>query len=972
MSGENFIATGSGRIKYLLMIEGWATLFATDDSITCADWLDGRKVMPGLAYGGEISDRIMPSSGKVEADGITFKVTPPYGTVGPTSMADPVTASLAYYPEPYASLSKLDGDEIEEDTTAFVLEGGVLMAAGSVYHLGTEAIRCEDEANTNITRHIWDTLPQSHHTSRIDVTRSVYVYERPPTMQGRHAYLYRYDDADDHAGGNNGNLDSQQDPIWRGIVSRPPRLAPDNVSWLIECLPITHVLRQQLAGGVGSVKPVGIYHHNHAGFAFQLVFNDVAGDVYQYFGLAGDEQDVMDAVNPLLATALAAIGADAYIENLFLQFNKVDWEFTFRRNGTAGLDSFGIRGGSFICGFADTLMRQGFFFPVQPTGGWAPPFAGNDPIQTNTTYSVHLGWSEDNIQPWARGNTYTYVGGAPACPLGYASFFFDEEQRGSFDPSFFETSDPGTEADFPVWRVFIDRELEPSIDWVTIDGPSLLGFGDLWKILARSTATLTLGGVSQSVAYIDLKPRILPGGSDPGLAAGGKAIVGWPIEAPFHAFWGVLGADTKIASARGVAEGDVAFFVQQMINNGVDANDGDAPWITDADFTDWELGDTAIGPDVLLRVYQFVRPIDIETVLAPELMFAAHIMRIGADGRLDVVPMFLPTDAASVDEAHTLDETSIITPADGQSGAWIEAEPQADGIVTTLVVQQKYDAASDTWLDTPKTIQNPDAIATHKNRGTQKIELKLYSSPVASDSAGGVAQLASAPDQAGETFLLFASQDYTVLTVRVPFTKSSILCGDKVKISHRSIPNGRGGRGVTSRVCMCVGRSWPLDPAKDSTGELTLWMFGRPLYGYTPSAKLVGWTNTSGDVWEVSIEPAGFNAEVSSNGDGFVWEHFEVGGSIRVVQWNSRTPTIVVGTVMVAGVYSPGTGTATLTIALSATWVPGDAEVNEWLLEYRDDPSGSLSTTHEQQFAYVAQSDRRLPYAATTYARRLA
>jgi hypothetical protein len=963
MSGDDLIATGSGVVKYLLMIEGWPHLFATDDSITAADWLDGRAVIPGLAYGGEIADSIQPSAGRVEADGITFRIVPPYGTLNATSMQDPVTASLAYYPEPYGSLSKDEADTLEDDTATIVLEGGVLLATNGIYHLGTEAVRCTNGTTGAVTRAIWDTLPQSHHTSRIDASRSVYVYERPPTMQGRHAYLYRFDAADDHTGGNNEALDSQPNPIWRGIVSRPPRSSKDSgdaVSWLIECLPITHVLRQQLAGGVGTVKPVGIYHHNKAGFAFQLQFNGTLGDVYQYFGFDGDEQGVMDGVNALLATALTAIGADAYVENLLLQYNKVDWQINFHRNSTVGLDSFGIRGGSFICGFTDTLMRQGFFFPVQSGSSWSPPLAGDDPIATNSSYTVHLTWDKQYMQRWWTGNEYAY-NGVPACPLGYASHVVDPTQRNSFDPSFFET----TGATWPVWRVYVDQEIEASINHVTIDGT--LGFGNLWQINIRGTHSVTLGGVTQLVPYLDLKPRFQappPGGS--GITGGGTTKLFWQEEAPIVGFWGVLGADNKIASTRAPAEGSVATFVARLIENAVDANDGDAPWITSADFATWEMGDTAFEHDVLLRIYQFVRPIAIEDVLAPEIMFAAHIMRIGLTGLLELTPMFLPTDGATVDEDHTLDESSIITPADDY-GAWITAEPQADGVVATLLVQQKYDAVGDTWLDDPKIIQNPDAIATHKNRGTQKVEIKLYSAPLAG-GADDVAVLSTAADHTGETFLRFASQDYTQLTVKVPFTKFAILCGDKVKITHRSIPDGLGGRGVTNRVCMCVGRRWPLDPKEGAYGELTLWMFARPSYGYAPTARLSGWTNTSGNIWEISIDSAeGFNVNVSTNGDGKVWEHFEVGDLIRIVQWDSRTPTIVVGTVTIAPTVLLGIGT--LTVSLTGAWVPGDAEVNTWLLEFKDAPASS--TAHMKQFAYVAESNRRLPYATTTFARRL-
>jgi hypothetical protein len=73
MTWADTLATGSGRLRFRLMIEGWPEEFVTDDTITHATNRDGRTVLSGLSYDGmKIGDRCLPWEGKLQADGNSF------------------------------------------------------------------------------------------------------------------------------------------------------------------------------------------------------------------------------------------------------------------------------------------------------------------------------------------------------------------------------------------------------------------------------------------------------------------------------------------------------------------------------------------------------------------------------------------------------------------------------------------------------------------------------------------------------------------------------------------------------------------------------------------------------------------------------------------------------------------------------------------------------------------------------------
>jgi hypothetical protein len=943
VSEAKLLTTGSGRIGYRLVIEGWPDMFVTGPEITASTVADGRTIIPCLQYEGlRMADRIRPMDGKIEADGMTFRLAPPGGTWSASGGTDPLTASFARFPSPIATLLA----SLEEDTTSAEIRGAALQD-GQHYWIGTETIVADPVEGTtyDIERAVWDSIAQSHHTTVIDRSRTVYIYDYPPTMEGRRAYLYRYVDGYQLTGAGTA--------IWRGIVSRPPRRSSsDGVTWLIDALPITHLLRQKLAGGIGEARPVGIYHHAKACFAFRLSINTgtgfkptTIGDIRKYCGFDSKET-LISGINALLEEERVAIGADTYFDSITLSQQGSFWAIHFHRNSTAGTVSIGFEGGSYLLGYAMSAANARPFSVIggSTSGG---PWLWNVPQQEalpelDATYQLLLSWDPEYTTDGVFGREW---GGEPASPLGNAVATFTVTS--SLTGAQFE--DLSQTTNFPPFRVYLDTELV-DVDAVTINCP--YGSDLRWAITATGTASLTASGVTADVFFIELEPRVIahPPSLRAQLFGGGDSGLSAELRGPTFGFFGVLDANAVIKRSRLPVYGSIADFAVSVTDNAVHANDGDVPFVTthDLNLGQWVLSDQIVSDTLLHRIYDFAKPITLEDVFAEDLKLAGHMPRLTEDGKIGIVPMAQVTDAAPIDAAHTIDGSKMILPT-GNYGSWPQVEPQADGIATQLSIQEYYDAGLDDWVDKPFVITDDDAVATHKGRGKVDIEIKAYSRPespsVADVGAAGVSAI---------TFLGFLSRDYIVVTIEVPFTCWPVLCGDVVQLTSRYVPDGTGGTGVTARNCIVVGREWNLDPSLPMMGKLTLWMHSQGVLGYAPAASITSQANDSGNTWTLTCDPSDdFNEQISTNGDGKCLLHFHDADFIRIVEWDTDTPTIVTGVV----VGTPDATAGTMVVSLDSTWTPGSSL---WLVEAQED-DGSAATTAQRKYQYEADADQIKP-----------
>ncbi len=406
-----------------------------------------------------------------------------------------------------------------------------------------------------------------------------------------------------------------------------------------------------------------------------------------------------------------------------------------------------------------------------------------------------------------------------------------------------------------------------------------------------------------------------------------------PFASPFIM---AANGDSTVKVVRSYAtRGSVVDFVDGLIALSVEANRGDTPFLTAADFaTPLALGDFGLGPDILERQYAFTKQLTVEDVLARELQLASHMMRLEADGRIGFIPIAVPTYGQA---DYSFDHSNIITPPDGE---WPTSEPQRDGIVTSVTVQQQYDAIEDKWTDPPIVVQNADAVSTNKNRGRGKVSIKTYSTPVSPPNYAFIGQIAN-------RFLAFASREYVIVTIRVTHDFRGVLCGDNVELTHRSIPDGNGRRGVIDAPGVVIERRWDLDPASKQMGDLTVWTAAKHQGGYCPSGLITAHVDNTGDNWTLTFDNTNpVNVDLSLKYEavtGSITRSFAVADAIVITQINDATPTEV------AGVIESISGDD-IVVQLAGAWTPGS---DAWVMLYADD---STAVNDQLRQAFVADA----------------
>lgn len=900
---SDIIASGRGRVAYRLMIEGWPHEFVTDTRITHATYTDGRIVYGGLLCEGlQIHDRVIMHEAKIQASGNTFKIRPTHGNS--YQGTDPIMASLSRYPEPtdYLGASLTSGGTVLTPKTAPYLTDG------TVYYLGTETIRAGLAGD--VTRAIWDSLPQAHNVDSLNRARDIPIFTYPPSMEGRRCYLYAYS-----GGASSTEFAGHGTCVWRGIVARPPRLSADGVTWEIQAQPITHVLRQEIGAVIREAHPIGIFHNDSCAVYLAMRYDgDDQVETYLSFH-ALNEAEMLSTINDSLAVLLVSSGADATIEYARMQKTADGYQIVVSANSTAA--SFGVTVFSLIFGSGesdkigwteesviDTLVfRNNGVDDLLTAGEWAFPIDTTD---------RHERFPFD--QP--------FDGSAPYSPLGPA-------RMNATDHGKFVNPTPTTET--ATNRVYVDEDFSTAIgDYVHIN-VYRSQYGTKFKILDAGT---TVAGKH----WIDLA---LPNGpADPGQKLPSR-------------FMGFLDSSTTINLIRAYGFGHVGDFISGLkAEASVGGNDGDSPFITSADVSDWDAtigtGESSLVGLITQqnRMFRFKTKKPLEDILPAELLYANLYMRIESDGRIGVAALPAYTEAIAVDAAHTVDASSVVTPFDAH-GAWPRWEPQRDGRITTVSIQVVYDDLEDTWKDEPALFQEPVAIAIAKGRGKTEAKIRPYSRYFNPAPFLGELDFADEGEIAARYLAAF-SRDYVTVTVRVPFSKFSIVTGDVCKLSHALIPNGSGARGMVQRLCVCIERRWNLDPSRPDAGELTFLVPTSPAYGYAPSAQITAQTNTGGNNWDITCDVASAtNIAFSRSGSGQCLENFAYDDYIRVVRRDVDPPVVVTGRITSV----PNAAAGTCSVALNSTWTTGG---NLWVLEF--DVATTGHTTSQDRFVYVADS----------------
>lgn len=916
------LSTGRGTVRYRLEIEGWPEVFVTDERITFTNRAT-RTVLPGLLHEGlKLSERIVMREGKTMPNSQTFKIRPVRGSRTATQSTDPLTTSFAQFVKPIAILNVDVSDSAE---TGWTLEGGVSLDDTTYYHIGTETIYVDSWAGQQIDRAQWGTAPQSHSYSQNNVqSQDVYIYTRPPTMEGRRCRLYAYGDAD--AGTGDGTC------IWRGIVMADPSIDQDGITWIINAQPVTRVLKQNIAGALGVAKPLGVFHNNSCAIKWSMLFNATAEpdeeDETKIAKWCASEEDLFTYLNTVFADALAILNPSPYTGGRITSL-KIGRAFDGSIRLTAKIYTtltvnFGVQLQSLLLG--GTPSKDLSVWRLVGTGTTSTGLnfgIGADYLSAGEWYQVLLPPADfTNLNG---GYDFEWDGAGALIPVGMLTNL-GRRQKSNLEP--YTVTEGALAANTP-WRIYINQ------DW---DFPGVAGSAvHISDSFQRSkTFKIAATGDEDTYSYIELAP-LTRGIGDHG---GGIEKGSWQSIAAGGGFVGMLSDATDLTLVRDYGSLSIADFINNLEGNAtLYANDGDAPFITTADLASFS---NIISTS--RRRYQFTEPVSVEDVLASELQYVGAFMRINATGLISAIHYPTFNDLTACDAAHTLTTATILTPQNGE-GMWPQWDPQRDGRVTEVVIVPGGPEEGAHKFKFRTNLSN----TISKTRGISRAEIRPKSAP--DEFTGSGVEFDYARELAEKFFQMFA-REYAAVTVAVPFVHFSVLCGDVVSVTHPLIPDGLGNRGVSGRRGIVIERKWNLDPAQKDAGELTILIPLIPGAGYAPAGVITEQTNTSGNIWDLTLSLANaFNIALAPSGStaGQVLDSFAVNDRIRIVKCDTlpAATSAVIGTITALNAAA-----GTCTVSLGAAWTPSTLV---WRLEFDNGSSGV--TTNQAKYAYVAGVD---------------
>jgi hypothetical protein len=944
MSWSKILRTGSGTVRYALVIEGWPDIWVTDTSLTLTSETHGargRNVRVGLQRKGlSFSERALLREGKLQASGMRVSIV----------SQDRQHHAAESFARVGREVGMLAADLETDDTEATLLSGWPL--SSSYYHVGTEVIytagaEAPGQTTATITRGHWDTQPQSCYLHDGTDLLTHRVYYHPRSAEGRRATLYVWGQGDDATGYDpDGDEEDLGHPIWRGIVSVPPSLGDDMCTWTVALDHISSVFKQSIAARNKGIKPVGIYFSTSSPLSIAVAQYTSTGlrlrIAHNYVLFAANNNDLEEQINEILSDLRSDTqsGLSAFFASIRIGFNPA--------SGAWVLDAYTVASPSaFFGGFCRMLIISSHVTGTIIAGADTWPAAG----------------------PWVR----TANGEVVSISLVLPGFEGEEKYTATFPPTAGSTTTPGADViqglfganrlddfdrsgfgapDAYEWRIGTDYSTTPSSADLEPWTPRRIWVDTNWSELSSNSITIAI----DSLVPDPLRAR--EGSIDAEVIASG-------FDSDFDAYWievansaetqkfyGWAQASTAIRptySAGGTT--DVVGFINNVIESvEANANDGNLPFIRDTDFNT-ETSLIHRQPFVTAsRYYRFAKAVALEDIIGEELKMGGWMWTVDrhtAKLTLVSIPILTPNLAATRDDdgdVIAVDRTNIQTPAGG-AGRWPSFEIQSQGLVSSVSVKVGYVPADDDHTGTTYTFPDANLLSTHKRRGVGELV-------IAAKSRGLVGSAQTSAEIAAN-MLAILGREYVTIKVRVPFTLFGAMLGSVVLLTDARIPNPQGTRGVANERTLVIGRRWNLDPGSNEHGELELMMLldRNAVAGYAPSGFLTDFTGAT-TVWTLELGSGSIlNVLISPRGDGDVASTFAVGDAIVLVPLDDDDARVGgntrAGTVTAVGV-------DTVSVTLGASWTPGGSG---WMLEYG--PAGDAQAA-QLVSAYNAGEDGRV------------
>lgn len=375
---------------------------------------------------------------------------------------------------------------------------------------------------------------------------------------------------------------------------------------------------------------------------------------------------------------------------------------------------------------------------------------------------------------------------------------------------------------------------------------------------------------------------------------------------------------------------DLYGFITNLITKSTAlAHVGGMPHLLASDFADWqaEVDAASQGRAYLTRrVYAFAAGTKLKDILEHELRIYGLYMYIDASAKLAVRRLRIP--ATTETSAESIDSDST-----GAGASRSKSEFTPDGVINVVKIKTGWNREEEEHLGPTFETRHVRSISRLAKRRVLEV-----SPEIAVDGPGpSVDDMRALTDPVRSIY----GGRYQVITLPVTWHHFDLLNGDTVTVSTKHMPLD-GVRGMTDKIAQVVGQKWPLDAPM---GSLKLMLSGLNVAGYAPTGRVASQSG-SGTAWVVTLEanhyaPAG---EVDAS-------YFLAGDRIVLMQWDSSSPTKVIGIVdSVSG--------NDVTLTMDATWTPGS---DTWNLDFGTLADITTSGNASQlEYAFCADSDQRL------------
>jgi|PlaIllAssembly_1097288.scaffolds.fasta_scaffold00011_18 hypothetical protein len=931
------------KIDYRLTIEGapyeWVTSRAYESTLS-----DGRERIAGLQYSGlKISEKLKLRDSDVTLSSMSAKVR--------HRRAMEIFATRAPILSYLSESCDAPGSGVSKN---LYVASPSSFEVDDIIHLGTEACKVTAVESTYITvdGQQWDTLKQNHYMSskENDTGIDTRIFGDLPTYEGRRCYLFRYVDG---AASDELDVDHTEDNlIWRGVISEAPTVDTDGLSWVIKIEPITLMLEQEfgvsasaLSGGIR-----GIHHSSHdaLGIYASCVNNDVptATEVgpWRLTGHWENEGDFIAEVQSYMGAIASTSPFSTYIETLNFGIESGVYKLSLKTKNTTWPDQLwfniiivGItEGNSYSVNKNANHYTPWFVWNSAPNPLVLLPFTLD-----NTIFVAELGYeySEPIVNyyslPSMPNNLADHIArsrlarGKPRCWL-----------NPPFNGTFWRKED-----EFAVWTPgdlsFDSTEAESNLRiYYTNDLGSYLSSGDYVSVkMPDYERTLEVDGAPNTTdRYFDVK---LPDYAQ-FRWSGGNLFLNSSLTITYECIF--LDESAEITPVLGSKNGNLGSLITMIWAESVKANAGIAPFVTSADIAnisdldqcsvDWS---GILDKYLLYRTYSYREGVPVREILREEAKLYGIAMCLNSYGKISFIELKPPSD---LDTMVTIDTDDIVTPP-APGGMWPMWARNAEGIVNTVKISRGYHPGG-TEAD-PFTVREDESISHYKNRSRAEASI----SPKSNKSLGEDL-LPEEAAKSGWKLLRMLAHDYEVITIAVKSElMSSLFIGTAVSLTTPHVPNTATGElGITARKCMVIGREWELDPSKGAVGKITLWTESATrTCGYAPAAHVIDAELVTGYVWDLSVSE-NYYSDIGLDDTAY----FLAGENVSISKFNDASETIDYATI----------------VSLSPTNMRVDfGETPVWSGTY---PVGSVwivrfdgyATDAMMDYAYVANYNRRV------------